>query len=78
MKEINKIRLIEFPKEEFNLNNENMASLLGGAEVYCPGTFKDGGLFGGDYCSSNFNSGNCGNSTDYCGQYKSCTLRYVD
>lgn len=51
MKELKKIKLIESPRKDISLEDEGMSSLLGGEAYYCPGTYKDGGIFGHDYCS---------------------------
>ncbi len=77
MKELKKIKLIESPRKDISLEDEGMSSLLGGEAYYCPGTYKDGGIFGHDYCSGNFSSGGaCGGANDYCNSYKSCTFTY--
>lgn len=74
---INKIRLIESPKEEYSLAQSEMAALVGGATWYCPGTFVDGGNFGEDYCESSYSAkGQCGGATNYCGSYQSCPWSY--
>ncbi len=69
---ITKIRLIDAPKKEFTLGNDAMSSLVGGYN--CPGTYQDGGMFGEDYCSSSYSSGECGSASDYCASYSSCTF----
>lgn len=75
---IEKIRLIESPKEDYSLAQSEMATLLGGADFACPGTYYDGGTFGGTLCKGSYdNTKQCGDATDYCGAYKSCTLHYA-
>ena len=78
MKELKKIKLIESPRKDISLEDEGMSSVLGGESFYCPGTYKDGGIFGHDYCSVNYSSegGACSGANDYCRSYKSCTFKY--
>lgn len=71
---INKINLLENPKKDFSMSDIDMASLIGGSGFDCPGTYIDGGLIEDDYCSASYRSGSCGNASDYCGSYASCTL----
>lgn len=76
MKELKKIKLIESPRKDISLEDEGMSSLLGGESYYCPNTYNDGGIFGHDYCSGSYSSGECHSASDYCGSYKSCTFLY--
>ena len=48
------MKLLESPRKECILNNDEMISILGGENFSCPKTYKDGGLFGGDFCSENY------------------------
>lgn len=74
---IEKIRLIESPKEEYSLAESEMAVLVGGADWMCPGTYYDGGLLGGTLCGESYDSTKqCGDATDYCGTYKACPWQY--
>lgn len=71
------MKLLESPRKECILNNDEMISILGGENFSCPKTYKDGGLFGGDFCSENYDeSGNCNDANNYCGNYHSCTFKY--
>lgn len=75
MDKVKQIKLIEQPKEDIRLSEQDESSLFGG--FYCPGSYHDGGLGGDDYCSSQYHSGaSCGGASDYCGTYKSCSLSF--
>lgn len=74
---IEKIRLIESPKEEYSLAQSEMAVLVGGADWMCPGTYSQGGLFGNDYCEASYSTEKCGGgSSNYCGTYEQCWISY--
>lgn len=74
MEKVKQIKLIEQPKEDIRLSEQDESSLFGG--FYCPGSYHDGGLVGDDYCSSQYRSGSCGGASDFCGTYKSCFLSF--
>lgn len=72
MEKIKQIKLIEQPREDIKLSAQDESSLFGG--FYCPGTFKDGGMFGTDICTYHHGTGVCGGQDDYCGTYSNCTF----
>lgn len=75
MEKVKQIKLIEQPKEDIRLSEQDESSLFGG--FYCPGSYHDGGFNGGDYCSrSYYSNGSCGGASDYCGTYKSCSYNF--
>jgi hypothetical protein len=75
MKELKKIQLIESPKKEICLGDDNMSSLLGGSSYSCSGTYTDS-TFGSNLCTGKYSDGDCGNASDYCSNYSSCTFWY--
>jgi len=74
MEKVKQIKLIEQPKEDIRLSEQDESSLFGG--FYCPGSYHDGGVFGGDSCSSRYSSsGSCSGGANYCGDFTECTLK---
>lgn len=73
---IEKIRLIESPKEEYSLTQSEMAVLVGGTDWMCPGTYNRGGILGDDYCEESYSTQKCGGSSNYCGTYEHCWISY--
>ena len=71
MKKVKQIKLIEQPKEDIRLSEQDEASLFGG--YYCSGSYRDGGFFGGSDCTGHYiSNGSCNGGANYCDKFTEC------